>query len=329
MKKIFKIISMAVIPLMISAIAGCGNPKELDFEYKAPKDTVLKYELELNSKQTATPQGEEDKKGSQEERTSAGSTKISFVEKTKEIAENGDRTVDHTFSNVVISRTVDGKTESTPVTQADGKTTNLKISKKGKIIERDGTEVEEEEGASQDLFVPAIFPEGKKKVGESWDSNVENEVPVNPQTKWKASVKTTFTFKGYEKFNNIDCARIDEQVTTSHKLIKDKAAEDQSPVDVDISAEGTATGHFLYDFKRGIVVKAERKADIKGITVIKDKKTKKEQKSTVVTENTMNLTLVSDKPEEIESSKPANNAGTDKTEKEEKAPATPEKQENK
>lgn len=321
MKKIVKYLSLGIIPLLIAGLTGCGNPKELVFEYKSPKDSLVKYDMSTSSKQTINQSGKEQKVSTE--------MSMSLTEKITDIAESGDRFVTYTFSNAKVTGERDGKKETQPMDMMNGKAFEVKMTKTGTILEREGTEVDE--SGSKDGFTPT-FPEGIKKVGDSWDVNTDNEAPMGPGVKIVSSIKTNYTFTGYEKFNNVSCARVDEKITINQNVVKEGDAS-KMPVDFNKTVTGNGEGHFLYDYKKGIVVKTDRKMSVKSDMSVeqkaeKDKKAQKESTS-VLEELTINLQMVSDNPAEIEKAASGENksetAPETKTEPAAKAPAEPEK----
>ena len=293
MKKIFKYLSLGILPLIIAGLAGCANPNELIFEYKTPKDSLIKYEMITSSKQDINQNGKSQKMSTE--------MSMNFSEKVTDITESGEKLVTYTFSNVQLTAERDGKKETQPMEQMNGKTSTVKMTKAGKIIERDGTEVEENN--SKDNFTP-VFPEGLKKVGETWDVNIENEAPMGPAIKMVSSIKSNYNFVGYEKLNNVDYARVDEKITINQNLVKEGDMS-KMPVDFNKSVTASGEGYFLYDYKKGIIVKSDRKMKIKSEMSAEQKqveKGKKPQKETtsVTEELTISLNLVSDNPAELE-----------------------------
>lgn len=274
MNRLFTMAVTLALTCTVMVLTGCGNPQVLDFKYKANKDSVVKYENKIVQKVSINNSVAGEKPQTM---SNSRTTTLTVTEKVKDLQSNGDRTIDMISNDLVIEGVVDGKVQKTPVPQADNQKRTLKIDSRGKILERDGVEVTDD-SASEYLTV-VLFPDKPKKVGESWTEKHEQSQPAPiMQGTMKINVNIEYTFKGYEKYNNIECARLDRKVNITQTLEKDPKAKNPLNVSGSYTAEGT--GYVLYDYKNGIIAKITQNIDMKGNQSITDPKTKKVIKQT-------------------------------------------------
>ncbi len=321
MNKLIKGLSLFLLPIAIMTVAGCGNPQSLDFQYKAPKDSVLKYDLKTNGSESGNVTDLTAKKTQKMDNKS--STTLSVTEKTKEFLENGDRIVEYTLGNMNMSMTRDGKTQDFPIPQVDGQKISLKVSKYGKILEKEGTEVDEKDPASE-MFLP-VFPKETKKVGDTWNDTNENKLPAIPGYTVVMKSDTLNKFVGYEKVDNVNCAKIEQTITISQTTVKDPAAsKDAAGVDMQITMTGKGTGVVLYDYNRGVLVKSEQDLTSDMHQKRSDTKNKLAAETKVTSKTHRSITLVPNVPE---SAGPTTKVTTETTKTETVKPAgsTPEK----
>lgn len=248
MINIKRIAGFLALPVLIAALTGCGTPKQITFENKFVKGQELYYKI-TNSVSTKTVDG----KGN--EMVQENKSEADYIQRIKDVTEKGDFITENVYENIKMTITQDGKEQEFPSSGMDVKPVTLKLDKRGVIIEKDGEEIDEK--ITKNSIESYLFPEKPVAVGESWDANYENTVPLLPGLNKVEKVDATFTFTGYETVNNTKCAVIDQTVTRTSSIVKDKETEMPLMIDIQETSNATGTNKYYYDYKKGIMVKNE------------------------------------------------------------------------
>ncbi|MDQ7822095.1 MAG: DUF6263 family protein [Candidatus Eremiobacteraeota bacterium] len=276
------ILSILIIALLVIPMAGCGK-KVVNLEYRLPKDDLSKYKISTSSTINTTAS---DGKNS----TMKTTTDAEISQKVKDVSKTGDLVLDVTYNNVKITLERDGKTQTMPTGALDGKTVNMKMSKKGKLLEVEGEEIDSGGGMKQLSQMNAVFPDKPVKIGDTWENTDTSDIPLGaPELKMVQKVTSKYTFQSIEKMNNIECAKVTVAATLNQEVQKGKDV-DKLPVKIDGKGEGKVDGTFYFGITKGKVVKAEMIMDMDNTMNIQQK-AKKASTSTKVKMN-MSMELI-------------------------------------
>lgn len=287
MKLAKNLIATALIVVSSMMFCGCQS-NTVDFKYKAKAGTIKEYKLtETNKLLSQKANNKEDLQSQLEQ-----SINVIISEETKSITDKGERNIEISMSDATMSRTVDGKTQEMPIPQMSEQKIKFKMTDKGVITEKDGTEVTDGSNDS-DSIISIRFDDKPTTKGESWETKIEKTVPSSPFTTDKINIVKKYTFEGYEKYKNKSLAKITEKTATtvtkefSNPPSKDK---DQEIPKMTSESKGDTTGTILFDVNQGCVVKAERNSKITTSITIDQSKMKnlsEEQKKNPVTKQEM------------------------------------------
>lgn len=287
MKLTKNLIATALIVVSSMMFCGCQS-NTVDFKYKAKAGTVKEYKLTETNKLLSQ------KTNSKEDSQLEQSINVIISEETKSITDKGERNIEISMSDATMSRTVDGKTQEMPIPQMSEQKIKFKMTDKGVITEKDGTEVTEDSNDS-DSIISIRFDDKPTTKGGSWETKINKTLPSSPFTTDKISIVKKYTFEGYEKYKNKSLAKITEKtVTTVDKEFKNPQAKDKDKASeipkMTSASKGDTTGTILFDVNQGCVVKAERTSKITTTITIDQSKMKdlsEEQKKNPITKQEM------------------------------------------
>jgi len=254
-------------------LTGCGK-STVDLQYRMNKNDESLYKLKSTQTMTMTlPEGKNKKR--------KVTSQMEYTEKVKDVDKQGNLTIDVTYKNIKASEEMDGQTLELPTGAFEGKTINMKMNKRGKVIEYEGDKIDNTPEDMKQYFNRSTeFPEKPLKIGESWDDNKTNEVPMpGGAMKMIETRNTKYTLDGIEKVNNIECAKISFTSKIDQKLQKGEGA-DKAPTQFDQSGKGEAKGTYYFGLKKGRIVKSDATLDMSTTMTIsqKDKKQSASQK---------------------------------------------------
>lgn len=271
--KISHLFSFLLVSVLFLFLTGCGK-STVDLQYKMSKNDESLYKLKSTQSMTMTmPEGKNKKR--------KVTSQMEYTEKVKDVDKQGNLTVDVTYKNIKASEEMDGQTLELPTGTFEGKTVNMKMSKRGKVIEYEGDKIESTPEDMKQYFNKSTeFPDKPLKIGESWDDNKTNEVPMpGGNMKMVETRNTKYTLDGIEKINNMECAKISFTSKIDQKLQKGEGA-DKAPAQFDQSGKGDAKGTYYFALKKGRIVKSDAELNMTtSMTIsVKDKKQTASQK---------------------------------------------------
>lgn len=292
---------IATALIFVSSIMFCGcQSNTVDFKYKAKAGTVKSYKFTETTKMIGKQSNGKDPAPEMQQ-----SINLILSEETKSITDKGERNIEISMSDAVMSRTIDGKTQEMPIPQISEQKIKFKMTDKGVITEKDGTEVTEDSNDS-DSLISIKFDDKPTTKGESWEIKINKTVPSTPYTTDKINIVKTYTFEGYEKYKNKSLAKITEKTNTN--INKEyvnpsagKTGEQQEVPKMTSESKGETTGTILFDVNDGYVVKADKTSKITSVITIDQSKMKnlsEEQKKNPITkqeitnETTTNYELI-------------------------------------
>jgi hypothetical protein len=263
----------SLLLVSIFFLTGCGK-STVDLQYRMAKNDESLYKLKSTQTMTMTlPEGKNKKR--------KVTSQMEYTEKVKDVDKQGNLTIDVTYKNIKASEEMDGQTLELPTGAFEGKTINMKMNKRGKVIEYEGDKIDNTPEDMKQYFNRSTeFPEKPLKIGESWDDNKTNEVPMpGGAMKMIETRNTKYTLDGIEKVNNIECAKISFTSKIDQKLQKGEGA-DKAPTQFDQSGKGEAKGIYYFGLKKGRIVKSDATLDMSTTMTIsqKDKKQSASQK---------------------------------------------------
>ncbi len=280
---------------------GCTESQTIDFKYKSAPETVREYSFKSSDKMVSVdsaPTGAD--KNAEGKETAANeeqevTTSFILSEKTIDVNQNNDIKFEILTKNMKLSKKQDGKTQEIPIPDT-GRPITFKINERGVGLEINGTEISKDD-PPQDLLTKIPFDVKPTTIGQTWEQIVEIDKEIQPNTYRKLNKKTVYTFKGYEKYNKKNMARIEEQVTLTESLkitppkpekTEESKSEEENliPDSITTSTEGTGTGYYLYDVTQGCIVKGDRNSQLK---VVRNINMKAKDNKIETRQNTTNL----------------------------------------
>lgn len=258
MKLAKNLIAVGLIFIASTFFCGCQS-NTVDFKYKVKAGTKNEYKhtsklnvvsLKVNGKDENVPKDEQ-------------SLTSIVTEETKSITEKGERNIELSISDAVLSRVIDGKSQEIPLNQITEQKTKYKMTEKGIITEIDGTEVTENSNDIDNSIVSIRFDDKPTTKGESWEVKSEKTVQSGPASSDKIKTVKTYTFDGYEKYKNKSLAKITEKIemnmSREYKLPPTKEGDKPIEIpDIKQSSKTEGTGTILFDVNKGCIVKEDK-----------------------------------------------------------------------
>gem|GEM_PF-2026040 len=271
--KISYLFSFLLISALFLFLVGCGK-STVDLQYKMGKGDESLYKLKSTQAMTMTlPEGKNKKR--------KVLSQMEYTEKVKDVDKQGNLTIDVTYQNIKASEEMDGQTLELPTGTFEGKTVNMKMNKRGKVLEYEGDKIDNTPEDMKQYFNRSTeFPDKQLKIGETWDDNKTNEVPLpGGLMKMVETRNTKYTLAGIEKVNNLECAKISFSSKIDQKLQKGENA-DKAPTQFDQTGNGEAKGTYYFALKKGRIIKSDAELNMSTTMTIsqKDKKQTASQK---------------------------------------------------
>jgi len=219
-----------------------------------------------------------------------------FTQKINKVDTEGNIDMSVTYNDVSFELEQAGEKTSIPLgDKIAGRSTQVRISKDGKILEMKGLggdlPAELKDFNIQKLYpqVNPSFPAGELKMGDTWTQNVEETTPLAEGVSLVQKMKIDYTLTGLSELKGYKCAVIGMKVKMNITGRWDKKTENNTGgVGLESSGEGTGVMNYAYNASKLV----DSKMDMNVNSLMKIGSGAQAQESKIKQNITINMEMV-------------------------------------
>jgi hypothetical protein len=240
------ILIMLLLPFGLTLLEGRRFPESIGLVYQPRLGTSTAYKMEVKASSKLFGMDKETYPGIPQESKTLG--KFVFTDKILDVTPEGKIKEEMTYIDVKLEMEVEGSRQNLPFAdKLKGKSILMEMDKDGRVVSTKGLDEFSEELKDlelQNMYIQLrpIFPDGKVKIGDSWDNQIESVIPIGGMVN-RTKVEEKYTLSGFKEKENNLCAviRVNLVIYTVGRTVKKEGG-----VDIDIDMEGEGEGEIIY-----------------------------------------------------------------------------------